>query len=73
NPQGSGRPGEPWQAPWGTDTIVDTILPDFKWILKDLVDGDPVSAVDGRLSNIIRHMESWLSQSIYIMLEEPTG
>ncbi|GKB02299.1 hypothetical protein Tco_0830388, partial [Tanacetum coccineum] len=39
NSKGSGRPGELWKAPWGTDMIVDTILPDFKWIVKDFEDG----------------------------------
>ncbi|GJY02174.1 hypothetical protein Tco_0360326 [Tanacetum coccineum] len=26
---------EPWGGPWGTDTIVDTIAPEFKRIIKD--------------------------------------
>ncbi|GJU99592.1 separase isoform X2 [Tanacetum coccineum] len=53
NSKGSGRPGELWKAPWGTDMIVDTILPDFKWIVKDFEDGISASTLDGRISNII--------------------
>ncbi|GJS07100.1 peptidase C50, separase [Tanacetum coccineum] len=53
NSKGSGRPGELWKAPWGTDTIVDTILPDFKWIVKDFEDGISAGTLDGRISNII--------------------
>lgn len=67
NSVGLGRPGELWKAPWGTDTIVDTILPDFKWIVKDLTDGISVSILDGRLSNIICHMESWLGPRKYML------
>ncbi|GKA91121.1 hypothetical protein Tco_0812991 [Tanacetum coccineum] len=26
---------EPWEGPWGTNTIVDTIAPGFKIIIKD--------------------------------------
>ncbi|GJT88889.1 ARID DNA-binding domain-containing protein [Tanacetum coccineum] len=53
NSKGSGRPGELWKAPWGTDTIVDTILPDFKCIVKDFEDGISAGTLDGRISNII--------------------
>ncbi|PWA40575.1 Peptidase C50, separase [Artemisia annua] len=53
NSDGSGRPGELWNAPWGTDTIVDTILPDFKWIVKDFSLETSFFTLDARLSNII--------------------
>ncbi|GJW35860.1 separase isoform X3 [Tanacetum coccineum] len=59
------RPGELWKAPWGMDTIVDTILPDFKWIVKEFEDG--ISAV----SHWLRHMEGWFGQHEDILLGEP--
>ncbi|GJX14237.1 separase [Tanacetum coccineum] len=71
NSKGSGRPGELWKAPWGTDTIVDTILPDFKWIVKDFEDGIFAGTLDGRISNIIYHMEGWFGQHEDILLGEP--
>ncbi|GJZ50424.1 separase, partial [Tanacetum coccineum] len=71
NSKGSGRPGELWKAPWGTDTIVDTILPDFKWIVKDFEDGISAGTLDGRISNIICHMEGWFGQHEDILLGEP--
>ncbi|GJT09887.1 hypothetical protein Tco_0856929 [Tanacetum coccineum] len=60
--KGSGRPRELWKAPWGTDAIVDTILPDFKWIVKDFEDGISAGTLDGRISNIILRSkeEIWL-------------
>ncbi|GKD29426.1 separase isoform X2 [Tanacetum coccineum] len=67
----AGRPGELWKAPWGTDTIVDTILPNFKWIVKDFEDGSFTGTLDGRISNIICHMEGWFGQHEDILLEEP--
>ncbi|GKA78709.1 retrovirus-related pol polyprotein from transposon TNT 1-94 [Tanacetum coccineum] len=67
----SRRHGELWNAPWGTDTIVDTILPNFKWIVKDFEDGSFTGTLDGRISNIICHMEGWFGQHEDILLEEP--
>ncbi|GJY26945.1 peptidase C50, separase [Tanacetum coccineum] len=57
--------GELWKAPWGTDTIVDTILPDFKWIVKDFEDGISAGTLDGRISNII-----WYSEKVVIFLTD---
>ncbi|GJY30262.1 hypothetical protein Tco_0413757 [Tanacetum coccineum] len=68
---GSGRPGELWKAPWGTNAIVDKILPDFKWIVKDFKDGISAGTLDGRISNIICHMEGWFGQHEDILLGEP--
>ncbi|GJY29268.1 integrase, catalytic region, zinc finger, CCHC-type containing protein, partial [Tanacetum coccineum] len=59
------RPGELWKAPWGMDMIVDTILPDFKWIVKEFEDG--ISAV----SHLLSHMEGWFGQHEDILSGEP--
>ncbi|GJU40940.1 peptidase C50, separase [Tanacetum coccineum] len=61
---------EPWIAPWGTNTIVDRMLPDFKMIKKHYHNWSLHITHDGRLSKLISHMESWLGPNKNILLGE---
>ncbi|GJS58320.1 separase isoform X3 [Tanacetum coccineum] len=61
---------EPWIAPWGTNTIVDRMLPDFKMIIKHYHNWSLHITHDGRLSKLISHMESWLGPNKNILLGE---
>ncbi|GJZ79038.1 separase isoform X1 [Tanacetum coccineum] len=61
---------EPWIAPWGTNTIVDRMLPDFKMIIKHYHNWSLHITHDGRLSKLISHMESSLGPKKNILLGE---
>ncbi|GJT74012.1 separase isoform X1 [Tanacetum coccineum] len=61
---------EPWIAPWGTNTIVDRMLPDFKMLIKHYHNWSLHITHDGRLSKLISHMESWLGPNKNILLGE---
>ncbi|GKA90101.1 separase isoform X1 [Tanacetum coccineum] len=67
---------EPWGGPWGTNTIVDTIAPEFKRIIKDYhipPSQTVLDTLDDRTSTFLRRMERWFGHHKYVLLGEPVG
>ncbi|GJZ83703.1 separase isoform X1 [Tanacetum coccineum] len=69
------KSGESSRGPWGTNTIVDTIAPELKGIINDF--GSPfkevLNTIDGRISTLMRRMESWFGLYKYVLLGETVG